>query len=504
MYNFIYFYNTYYNMNIFSKSTISSQLEFLGYDKATVKEVLRTHTSFDSALEALNKMKNSSLETYLTRNGIPQAQSKNLASRFIDQQEAIRFYYDYEARSDLIRNSLREMGYSPESIQNCLENFRSIEESVEFLCRSQGTPIPTTITRMPGYENNKVPELPRTTSILPNESGISIRIPNRITNQPQNVNINREAIGRNFEEAFENLTIAQRTRNSLRASPYRLIPPPSNSAPEFIDQYPENTSIYPHQRNYNNIPPPPPSLPRPVLNLPPPLFSNSPPILDFPPPPYNLNLPPPYLPVHSINHPNPPVPIRNSTAPRINPNIPQPLPPRNYDIEFPPRLSPINLPSIPPPLFHLPPNNPNLPSLNYNTVPLPQESSISSRNYSTIPPPPPIELPRSDDELNFIMYLINQDRIEINVIDVLRVLAELYRPRGLDEEKFEGLKTAHFNSSLGLNVDNCVICIEDFAENEEIKLLPCQHPFHTQCIASWLKGSTKCPLCKYEIDGQEE
>ncbi|CAG8794078.1 20149_t:CDS:2, partial [Cetraspora pellucida] len=33
----------------------------------------------------------------------------------------------------------------------------------------------------------------------------------------------------------------------------------------------------------------------------------------------------------------------------------------------------------------------------------------------------------------------------------------------------------------------CVICLEDFVDEVELKIMPCKHEYHVECIDSWLK-----------------
>lgn len=50
-----------------------------------------------------------------------------------------------------------------------------------------------------------------------------------------------------------------------------------------------------------------------------------------------------------------------------------------------------------------------------------------------------------------------------------------------------------FNS---INIDTCVICLEEFVNSDELRILPCYHSFHMKCVDIWLTTkSSKCPLC---------
>ncbi|KAL5313084.1 hypothetical protein ACEPPN_019511 [Leptodophora sp. 'Broadleaf-Isolate-01'] len=46
----------------------------------------------------------------------------------------------------------------------------------------------------------------------------------------------------------------------------------------------------------------------------------------------------------------------------------------------------------------------------------------------------------------------------------------------------------------------CSICVEDFAKGEDIRVLPCNHKFHPNCIDPWLLNiSGTCPLCRVDL-----
>ncbi|DBA05005.1 TPA: hypothetical protein N0F65_007007 [Lagenidium giganteum] len=49
------------------------------------------------------------------------------------------------------------------------------------------------------------------------------------------------------------------------------------------------------------------------------------------------------------------------------------------------------------------------------------------------------------------------------------------------------------------DVDVCSICLDDFELQERVKVLPCHHFFHVDCINPWLeRRSGCCPLCKQD------
>ncbi|XP_062155785.1 E3 ubiquitin-protein ligase At1g63170 isoform X2 [Alnus glutinosa] len=45
----------------------------------------------------------------------------------------------------------------------------------------------------------------------------------------------------------------------------------------------------------------------------------------------------------------------------------------------------------------------------------------------------------------------------------------------------------------------CCICLAKYADDEELRELPCFHVFHMECVDKWLKINALCPLCKSVI-----
>jgi len=46
----------------------------------------------------------------------------------------------------------------------------------------------------------------------------------------------------------------------------------------------------------------------------------------------------------------------------------------------------------------------------------------------------------------------------------------------------------------------CAICLECMPPETKVRILPCRHSFHEDCIVGWLnEGKTTCPLCKFDL-----
>ncbi|XP_023523684.1 E3 ubiquitin ligase BIG BROTHER-related-like isoform X1 [Cucurbita pepo subsp. pepo] len=65
-------------------------------------------------------------------------------------------------------------------------------------------------------------------------------------------------------------------------------------------------------------------------------------------------------------------------------------------------------------------------------------------------------------------------------------------PSCLHSSKFQTIE----NKS---GIDRCVICQVEYEDSEELAALPCEHPYHSECISNWLQIKRVCPICGTEV-----
>jgi len=45
----------------------------------------------------------------------------------------------------------------------------------------------------------------------------------------------------------------------------------------------------------------------------------------------------------------------------------------------------------------------------------------------------------------------------------------------------------------------CPICLENFSPGVELRVMPCRHHYHRNCLDKWLKIKAVCPICNMNI-----
>ncbi|KAK6237203.1 hypothetical protein QUC31_002672 [Theobroma cacao] len=76
--------------------------------------------------------------------------------------------------------------------------------------------------------------------------------------------------------------------------------------------------------------------------------------------------------------------------------------------------------------------------------------------------------------------------------------------KGLKKKVLQSLPKVTYNKDAAISTDTvkfasmeCAICLGEFAEGDEIRVLPqCGHGFHVGCVDTWLGSHSSCPSCR--------
>jgi len=69
---------------------------------------------------------------------------------------------------------------------------------------------------------------------------------------------------------------------------------------------------------------------------------------------------------------------------------------------------------------------------------------------------------------------------------------------GLEIIKAAQLSLDENNGKVSSNcLDRCLICLDDYEPEEDIRVMTCRHAFHQTCVDEWLQtGRNNCPACR--------
>ncbi|XP_011184985.1 E3 ubiquitin-protein ligase Godzilla isoform X2 [Zeugodacus cucurbitae] len=74
------------------------------------------------------------------------------------------------------------------------------------------------------------------------------------------------------------------------------------------------------------------------------------------------------------------------------------------------------------------------------------------------------------------------------------------RRHRLPKNMLKKLPILKYTKNSDLSQDTCVICLDEFAEGDKLRVLPCKHPYHSHCIDPWLTENRRvCPICKRKV-----
>lgn len=89
-----------------------------------------------------------------------------------------------------------------------------------------------------------------------------------------------------------------------------------------------------------------------------------------------------------------------------------------------------------------------------------------------------------------------------NDYDALMELGELIgdaKQKGLSKNELQRLPTTVYKADENNANTECHICMCDYENGDSLKILPCFHSYHDQCIDKWIKQNATCPVCRVQI-----
>ncbi|XP_019187161.1 PREDICTED: E3 ubiquitin-protein ligase RING1-like isoform X1 [Ipomoea nil] len=138
--------------------------------------------------------------------------------------------------------------------------------------------------------------------------------------------------------------------------------------------------------------------------------------------------------------------------------------------------------------------------------PLPPQHSLgTSPSLAPMFVDPSTTLVPSDE--NFLLDSPYLHRLVHHLTTTNDVFTTANRPHNpTSKSAIQSLQDLQIDSSI-LDKDPvipCPICKDLFVLNLEVKMLPCKHMYHSDCILPWLEMNNSCPVCRFRLPPRED
>ncbi|XP_076116238.1 uncharacterized protein LOC143083783 isoform X2 [Mytilus galloprovincialis] len=74
------------------------------------------------------------------------------------------------------------------------------------------------------------------------------------------------------------------------------------------------------------------------------------------------------------------------------------------------------------------------------------------------------------------------------------------KQRGLTKQQVTKLPERKYQVCPGEEVKECLVCMCEFEDKDQLRILPCFHEFHTPCIDKWIGVNATCPVCRVVVN----
>jgi E3 ubiquitin-protein ligase Arkadia len=107
-------------------------------------------------------------------------------------------------------------------------------------------------------------------------------------------------------------------------------------------------------------------------------------------------------------------------------------------------------------------------------------------------------IPNVDQSEALCEFLCSMDDTAMDydaLLDLEQALGNVSEEVPLTSQEIGSLPCRSSNLSSSSAAEMCVICQEELVDHEDVRMLPCKHAYHFQCISQWLHEKNSCCIC---------